>query len=97
MEVTETSIVMTVSDSGIGMSAESLSTVFEPFVQDTRAIEFNSSGLGIGLTVVRELIQAHDGSIVARSGGIGRGSEFIVTLPRNGAMPAVASASTATG
>ena len=97
VEVTETSIVMTVSDSGIGMSAESLSTVFEPFVQDTRAIEFNSSGLGIGLTVVRELIQAHDGSIVARSGGIGRGSEFIVTLPRNGAMPAVASASTATG
>jgi diguanylate cyclase (GGDEF)-like protein len=81
--VSGTSVVITVADSGIGMSAETLSTVFEPFMQDINAIEFNGAGLGIGLTVVRELIEAHSGTIVASSAGIGLGSQFVVTLPRS--------------
>ncbi|HEY8709426.1 MAG TPA: ATP-binding protein, partial [Burkholderiaceae bacterium] len=55
--------------------------VFEPFVQDPHAIGFNGVGLGIGLTVVRELAQAHGGGVVASSDGPGLGSRFVVTLP----------------
>jgi diguanylate cyclase (GGDEF)-like protein len=76
------SVVITVADSGIGMSAESLSTVFEPFMQDINTLEFSGGGVGLGLTVARELIEAHSGSIVASSAGIGLGSQFVVTLPR---------------
>jgi diguanylate cyclase (GGDEF)-like protein len=87
----EDSIVITVSDTGIGMSAHVLCTIFEPFVQDATAIEFNGTGLGIGLTVVRELVAAHGGTIIARSAGAGSGSSFAVTLPRQsrGPMPSV--------
>ena len=72
---------MTVSDNGIGITAEALPRIFEPLVRDERAIEFNGAGLGIGLTVVRELVEAHGGSVVARSAGAGSGSRFVVTLP----------------
>lgn len=78
----ESSFVITVSDRGIGMSPEALATIFEPFVQDATAIEFNGTGLGIGLTVVRELVAAHEGTITARSPGATLGSTFVVTLPR---------------
>lgn len=74
-------LVITVFDSGIGISAEVLPMVFEPFVQDTHAIGFNAAGLGIGLTVVRELVEAHGGHVVAASPGPGLGSQFVVTLP----------------
>ena len=77
----EGSIVMTVSDNGIGITAEALPRVFEPFVQDQHAVGFNGAGLGIGLTVVRELVDAHGGSVIARSAGSGLGSQFVVTLP----------------
>jgi diguanylate cyclase len=73
--------VITVTDTGIGMSAEALSTIFEPFVQDAAAVEFNGRGLGIGLTVVRELVLAHGGTITASSSGPELGSTFVVTLP----------------
>ena len=78
----ENFIVVTVSDRGIGMSSAVLETIFEPFVQDATAIEFNGTGLGIGLTVVRELVAAHEGTIVARSPGASLGSTFVVALPR---------------
>ena len=74
-------IVMTVSDNGIGITAEALPRIFEPFVQDKHAIGFSGSGLGLGLTVVRELVEAHGGSVIARSLGSGFGSQFVVTLP----------------
>jgi len=74
-------IVITVSDTGIGIAPASLLEVFKPFVQDAQAIGFNGIGLGIGLTVVRELVEAHGGSVVAHSGGSGLGSQFVVTLP----------------
>jgi diguanylate cyclase len=81
----EGAIVMTLSDNGIGITAEALPDIFEPFVQDKHAVAFNGTGLGIGLTVVRELVEAHGGSVVARSAGTGFGSQFVVTLPLIGA------------
>jgi signal transduction histidine kinase len=70
------------------MSSDVLTTIFEPFVQDAAAIEFNGSGLGIGLTVVRELVAAHGGTIIAHSAGATFGSTFVVTLPRARETPA---------
>ena len=74
-------MVMTVSDSGIGITAQALPQVFDPFVQDMQALGFNGVGVGIGLTVVRALVQAHGGSVTAHSAGSSLGSQFIVTLP----------------
>jgi signal transduction histidine kinase len=77
--------VLVIADNGIGISAQALPRIFEPFAQDTQAIGFNGVGLGIGLTVVRELLQALGGSITASSPGSRLGSRFVVTLPRAGA------------
>lgn len=74
-------IVITVHDNGLGIAPEALLSVFDPFMQDTHAIGFNGIGVGIGLTVVRELVEAHGGDVVASSGGRGHGSRFVVTLP----------------
>ena len=72
---------LTVTDNGIGIAPEVLPHVFEPFVQDPRAIACDGSGMGLGLSVVRELVRAHGGDVVARSAGPGAGSQFVVTLP----------------
>ena len=72
---------MSICDNGIGISAQALPFIFEPFVQDVHAIGFNGAGLGIGLTVVRELVEAHGGTVIGMSDGDGKGSTFIVTLP----------------
>jgi signal transduction histidine kinase len=74
-------LVITVIDSGIGITTESMATMFDPFVQDPQAVAFNANGLGIGLTVVRELVDAHGGKVTAWSEGIGAGSRFTVSLP----------------
>ncbi|MEO8153687.1 MAG: diguanylate cyclase [Rhizobacter sp.] len=83
-DVTSDALVITVYDNGIGIEAESLLHVFDAFVQDPRAVGFNGTGLGIGLTVVRELATAHGGTVTVHSEGQGRGSQFIVTLPLKG-------------
>jgi signal transduction histidine kinase len=70
-----------VSDNGIGISAEALPQIFELFVQEPHARAHDRQGLGLGLTIVRELVEAHGGTIVASSRGRGLGSEFVVTLP----------------
>ena len=70
-----------IADNGIGISPETLPMIFEPFVQDSQAVGFSKDGLGIGLTLVRELVQAHGGTVTASSPGAGLGSEFIVRLP----------------
>lgn len=85
--VIDGAVEVSVSDSGIGITAEALPKVFDPFVQDKHAIGFNGVGLGIGLTVVRELIDAHGGHVSASSAGTGQGSLFVVTLPLAGGGP----------
>ena len=74
-------MVITVSDDGIGITAHALPRVFDMFVQDEHAAAHDDAGLGIGLAVVRELVEAHGGSVMADSEGIGHGSRFVVTLP----------------
>lgn len=74
-------VEITISDTGIGITAAVLPHVFDPFVQDKDAIRFNNAGLGIGLTVVRELVEAHGGTVTASSEGTGMGSRFQVRLP----------------
>jgi diguanylate cyclase (GGDEF)-like protein len=84
---------LTVADDGIGITGPVLPHVFEPFVQDVRALGLHAAGIGIGLTVARELVRAHRGEIMAFSDGAGRGSRFVVTLPVvQGAALACASA-----
>ncbi|MEO7091991.1 MAG: diguanylate cyclase, partial [Polyangiales bacterium] len=73
--------VITVTDHGIGIAPDALPAIFELFVQAQHAIAFNSAGLGIGLTVVRDLVEAHGGTVKATSPGTGLGSRFEVTLP----------------
>ena len=70
-----------VSDTGIGITAEALPRVFDMFVQANARDSRAQSGLGIGLTLVRSLVEMHGGSVAARSAGVGRGSEFVVHLP----------------
>jgi len=72
---------ISIADNGIGVTAKALPFIFDPYVQDAHAIGFNSAGLGIGLTVVRELVEAHGGTVTGMSEGHGRGSEFVVVLP----------------
>lgn len=74
-------MVLTVSDNGIGITPQALATIFDPFVQEQHATLFNGTGLGIGLTVVRELVEGHGGKVTVTSGGEGLGSRFSVTLP----------------
>jgi signal transduction histidine kinase/CheY-like chemotaxis protein len=73
--------VLRVCDSGIGIAPETLPRVFDLFVQDKRALDRTQGGLGIGLTVVKALVELHGGSVSAFSGGLGRGSEFTLRLP----------------
>lgn len=75
-------LVITVSDSGVGITAEALPNIFDLFVQDPRGPARHNRGLGIGLAVVRELVVAHGGTVVGKSAGKDLGSEFVVTLPR---------------
>jgi two-component system CheB/CheR fusion protein len=74
-------VVMRVRDSGIGIRADLLPRVFEMFTQGDHSLERSRGGLGIGLTLVRSLVQMHGGSVEALSEGPGRGSEFVVRLP----------------
>ena len=78
----EHSVELSVVDSGIGMSMQALDNVFDPFAQELHAVGFNASGLGIGLAVVRDIVEAHGGRVTAASAGLGQGSRFVVTLPR---------------
>jgi signal transduction histidine kinase len=72
---------MTIKDNGIGIASDLLSHVFEPFVQSRQQSNRSQSGLGIGLALVRNLVEMHQGSVHAASAGVGQGSEFTVLLP----------------
>jgi PAS domain S-box-containing protein len=73
--------VVSVRDTGIGIDAEHLPHLFEMFSQAAPALERSQGGLGIGLSLVRGLVELHGGHVEAHSGGLGKGSEFIVRLP----------------
>ncbi|HEU4753613.1 MAG TPA: ATP-binding protein, partial [Armatimonadota bacterium] len=75
------SIVVSVRDTGIGIREDLLPRVFDLFIQDHRTLDRAQGGLGIGLTLVRNLTEMHGGRVEARSHGPGRGSEFLVYLP----------------
>lgn len=74
--------VVSVSDNGCGIPPEMLSRVFDLFVQSPRTLDRSQGGLGVGLTVVRQLVQMHHGSVRVESAGPGRGSTFTIRLPR---------------
>jgi len=73
--------VVSVQDQGIGIPAEKIGQVFEMFTQVHQTFERSHRGLGIGLTLVRRLVEMHGGSVTAVSQGTGHGSEFVVRLP----------------
>lgn len=74
--------VVTVSDTGIGIDSDLLPAVFDLFTQASPGIDRSEGGLGIGLTLVKSLVEMHGGSVTARSDGLGKGSAFTVRLPR---------------
>ena len=73
--------IISVKDSGIGISADQLPHVFDKFYQIDRSLERSHSGLGLGLTLTRKLVELHGGKIEAHSAGLGMGSEFTISLP----------------
>ena len=78
-------VVVAVRDTGIGIRRDMLKAIFDPFVRDSTG----GQGLGVGLTLVRRLVTQHGGRISARSDGPGRGSTFVVELPRLPTQPDV--------
>jgi signal transduction histidine kinase len=87
-------VEVSVRDQGIGLDATQARAIFELFVQAHSGLDRAGGGLGIGLTLVRQLVDMHGGTVEARSPGPGRGSEFVVRLPR-GSAGAVAPAAPA--
>ncbi|HJZ91164.1 MAG TPA: PAS domain S-box protein [Gemmataceae bacterium] len=77
----DTRVVVRVRDSGIGIAAEALPRLFEMFAQVDRGLDRTQAGLGIGLALVKGLVEMHGGIVEAHSAGRGHGSEFIVRLP----------------
>jgi PAS domain S-box-containing protein len=73
--------VISVKDSGIGIPAEMIERIFDMFTQVDGSLERSHGGLGIGLTLVKRLVELHGGSVEARSAGVNQGSEFMVRLP----------------
>lgn len=76
----ESRLLIEVEDNGIGIPAEKIGAVFDPFEQVTPAMPGNT-GLGIGLSLVKQFISMHDGAVTVTSGGVGRGCKFSVSLP----------------
>jgi signal transduction histidine kinase len=73
--------VVTVRDTGVGISPEVLPHIFELFTQVDRSLNRSQGGLGVGLALVRRFVELHSGTVTARSEGLGRGAEFTVELP----------------
>jgi CheY-like chemotaxis protein/two-component sensor histidine kinase len=95
-------VVFRVRDNGIGIPTEMLSGIFDLFAQVDHSLDHSQGGLGLGLTLVRSLVEMHGGSVQALSDGLSRGSEFVVRLPvldeaQVRAEPAKAAPETTTG
>ena len=72
---------ISIADTGIGISADILPQVFDLFTQADRSLDRRQGGLGLGLSLVKKLVEMHDGRVIATSRGMGRGSEFVIRLP----------------
>ena len=83
--------VVRIQDTGIGIPPHKMSAIFELFTQVDESLERSRGGLGIGLTLVRSLVEMHGGTVSAASPGHGKGSEFVVKLPLAASVPAFAS------
>jgi signal transduction histidine kinase/CheY-like chemotaxis protein len=81
----EESALVVVKDTGVGLSPEMCSRVFEPFAQVARSLDRAQGGLGLGLALVRSVVQLHGGAVHAESPGLSRGTSFTVRLPVAGA------------
>ena len=90
LEATAGEAVIRIIDQGVGIDTEVLPHIFELFMQADRSLDRSQGGLGVGLTIVKALIEMHGGIVEARSAGLGRGSEFIVRLPVPPALQASA-------
>jgi CheY-like chemotaxis protein len=71
-----------ISDNGAGIAPEFIPQIFDLFAQSDRTLDRSQGGLGIGLSVVKKLVEMHGGSVAARSEGLGRGATFEIALPR---------------
>jgi len=81
VERQEAEVKISVQDTGIGIPSEMLDKVFDMFTQIDKSLERSDGGLGIGLSLVKRLVELHGGTVTADSEGLGKGSEFIVRLP----------------
>lgn len=88
VEASPDDVVVRVRDNGMGIPGELLPNIFELFTQGSRSLDRSQGGLGLGLALVRRLIEMHGGRVEAQSAGSGSGAEFIVHLPRVAAAPA---------
>lgn len=82
MESGNDQVMLTVEDDGIGMAPEFIAHAFDLFAQAKRTSDRASGGLGLGLALVKSLVELHDGTVICRSAGLGKGSLFAVRLPR---------------
>ena len=80
-------VVVRVRDTGVGMAPELLARAFDLFVQADNTLDRSDGGMGVGLTLVRAIVELHGGRVTAHSDGPGRGSEFVVRLPRAAQPP----------
>ena len=97
IDATPTHAIIRVRDDGVGMSPQTLARVFEPFVQAAQTIDRTRGGLGLGLALVRGIVEMHGGTVTATSAGEGQGTELTVVLPRPVQVPVRVAAGLATG
>jgi len=95
IEGTAADAIIRVRDQGIGIDAQLLPFLFDPFQQGDRTLDRSQGGLGLGLTIVKLLVELHGGEVSANSPGLGKGAEFRIRLPRVSATDLVTAPSTA--
>lgn len=89
-EATREEVIFRVRDTGVGIATDVLPRIFDLFVQERQGIDRSQGGLGLGLTIVRNLVEGHNGTVAAHSAGPGLGSEFIIRLPKAKSVAPVA-------
>jgi CheY-like chemotaxis protein len=81
VESAESQVRIDIADAGVGIAREALNRIFDMFTRVGRDAKNTHAGLGIGLNLARRVVEMHDGQLVAKSEGLGRGSHFLITLP----------------